>query len=175
MRRLISVFIILFFSLSPWKSVIFHVNNLGFTLSKWCIVSSLVDIDTVTLEKKYPNCRRSILVVVATVIGLKYYRYGIKHYPINQLIFVNVFVTICLSSQISNQEAHGPLCSAEKQCKSITTFLQSYRHTITFINSVKSIISLRELNVSLFFMETWTPFTHGRFAPSLVGVNPVVL
>ena len=100
-------------------------------------MSSFAETDTLTLEKKYPNCRRSILVVVATVIGLKYYRYGIKHYPINQLIFVNVFVTICLSSQISNQEAYGPLWSAEKQCKSITTFLQSYEHTITLINSVK--------------------------------------
>ena len=146
------------FSLSPWKSVVIHVNNLGLTLFKWGIVSSLFDIDTVTLEKKYPNCRRSILIVVATVIGLKYCRYGLKHYPINQLIFVNVFVTICLSSQISNQEAHGPLCAAEKQCKSITTFLQSYGHTITLINSVKKHYLFKRIECFLIFCGNLNPF-----------------
>ena len=59
------------FSLSHWKSVVVHVHNLGFTLSKWCIVSSLVDIDTVTFEKKYPNYRRSILIVEILPIRIK--------------------------------------------------------------------------------------------------------
>ena len=102
------------------------------------------------MSRNYSNCRRSILIVVAAVIGLKYWRYSLKHYPINQLIFVNVFVTICLSSQISNQYAHEPICSAEKQCKSMNTFLQSYEHTITLINSVKKHYILKRIEVFFF-------------------------
>ena len=73
--------------LSPWKSVAFHVNNLGFTLPNCDDTLCPVWLtNTVTVEKKFSNCQRSILIVVAAVIGLKYCRYGLKHHPINQLI-----------------------------------------------------------------------------------------
>ena len=98
-----------------------------------CIVSSVYESYPVVLKKRYSNSWRSIVIVLIIVIWLKYCRYGVKHHPIYQIIVVNVFVTICLSSPISNQEAHAPFCSAEKQLKSINTFLQSYAYIITLI------------------------------------------
>ena len=157
------------FSLSPEKSVALHVNNLGFILSN-CNDA----LCPVWLKLTQWPLRRSILIVVAAVIGLNHCRYGLKHYPINQLIFVNAFVTICLSSRIANREAHRPLRSAEKQCNSINTFLQSYEHTITLINSVKQPYLFNRIEW-FFFCKNLKPFYSRTFCASLVGVNPVVL
>ena len=125
-----------------------------------------------TLEKEYPNGWKSILTVVAAVIGLKYCRYGLKHYTINQPSVVNVFVTICLSSPILNQEAHEPLCSAEKQCKSISKFLQRYDHIITLINSVKKHYLFKLIECLGFFWKNLNLFHPRVFCAKFGWSNP---